>query len=37
MFRALNTDRTLLPDLLVIDDLVAEARRKAESYVASQR
>lgn len=34
MFRALTTDRHLLPDLLVIDGLVAEARHNAEEYVA---
>jgi len=34
MFRALTTDRQLLPDLLVIDGLVAEARHHAEEYVA---
>jgi MOSC domain-containing protein YiiM len=37
MFRALLTDRTLLPDLLVVDGLVEEARLKAEKYVATQR
>lgn len=37
MFRALTTDRTLLPDLLRIAGLVEEARTKAEAYVASQR
>ena len=34
MFRALTTDRQLLPDLLVVDGLVEEARRNAEEYVA---
>ena len=34
MFRALITDRTLLPDLLAVDGLVEEARRAAEKYVA---
>lgn len=34
MFRALTTDRHLLPDLLVVDGLVSEARRHAERYVA---
>lgn len=34
MFRALTTDRGLLPDLLVVEGLVAEARRAAEAYVA---
>ena len=35
MFRALTTDRTLLPELLQVDGLVAEARQSAEKYVAS--
>jgi MOSC domain-containing protein YiiM len=35
MFRALTTDRELLPGLLKVDGLVAEARRRAERYVAS--
>jgi MOSC domain-containing protein YiiM len=35
MFRALTTDRSLLPELLRVDGLVAEARRAAEKYVAS--
>ena len=35
MFRALTTDRTLLPELLRVDGLVVEARRAAEKYVAS--
>lgn len=35
MFRALTTDRSLLPDLLTVDGLVAEAREAAERYVAS--
>lgn len=34
MFRALTTDRTLLPELLQVDGLVAEARQAAEKYVA---
>ncbi|MGZ5404522.1 MAG: MOSC domain-containing protein [Nocardioides sp.] len=34
MFRAVTTDRQLLPDLLAVDGLVAEARRAAEQYVA---
>jgi len=34
MFRALTTDRQLLPDLLVVEGLVDEARRNAEAYVA---
>ena len=33
MFRALMTDRSLLPDLLVVDDLVDEAREAAEKYL----
>lgn len=37
MFRALITDRQLLPDLLVIDGLVEEARRAAEAYVAARQ
>lgn len=36
MFRALTTDRSLLPDLLAVDGLVAEARENAEAYVASR-
>ena len=35
MFRALTTERSLLPELLRVDGLVAEARRAAEKYVAS--
>jgi MOSC domain-containing protein YiiM len=35
MFRALTTDRSLLPELLQVDGLVAEARQAAEKYVAS--
>lgn len=34
MFGALTTERWLLPDLLVVEGLVAEARRTAEAYVA---
>lgn len=34
MFRALTTERHLLPELLVVDGLVQEARLKAESYVS---
>ena len=34
MFRALTTERSLLPELLQVDGLVAEARVKAEKYVA---
>jgi MOSC domain-containing protein YiiM len=34
MFRALTTDRDLLPLLLQVDGLVPEARRRAEEYVA---
>jgi MOSC domain-containing protein YiiM len=36
MFRALVTDRTLLPELLRVEGLVDEARRKAEKYVATR-
>ena len=35
MFRALTTDRHLLPELLLVDGLVDEARRSAERYVAT--
>lgn len=35
MFRALTTDRSLLPELLKVDGLVEEARQAAEKYVAS--
>jgi MOSC domain-containing protein YiiM len=35
MFRALTTDRSLLPDLLQVDGLVAEARWAVEKYFAS--
>ncbi len=34
MFRALTTDQELLPRLLVVDGLVAEARERAEKYAA---
>jgi len=34
MFRALTTDRSLLPALLQVDGLVQEARERAERYVA---
>ncbi len=33
MFRAVNTDRSLLPELLKVDGLVEEARRAAEDWV----
>lgn len=33
MFRALTTDRSLLPELLRIDGLTPEARQRAEAYV----
>lgn len=33
MFRALTTDRSLLPQLLRVDGLVEEARRTAQAYV----
>jgi len=36
MFRALMTDRSLLPDLLAVDGLVEEARTTAEKYVAAR-
>lgn len=36
MFRALTTDRSLLPELLKVDGLVAEARRAAEKYLADE-
>jgi MOSC domain-containing protein YiiM len=36
MFRALMTDRALLPELLKVDGLVTEARSLAEAYVAGQ-
>jgi MOSC domain-containing protein YiiM len=35
MFRALTTRRELLPELLAVDGLVAEARARAEAYVAT--
>ena len=35
MFKALTTDRELLPELLRVDGLVDEAREKAEKYVAA--
>jgi MOSC domain-containing protein YiiM len=37
MFRALYTDHSLLPELLKVDSLVGEARRKADAYVANTR
>ncbi len=37
MFRALTTDRTLLPGLLVVEGLVEEARQTAEAYLAAAR
>ncbi len=37
MFAALTTDRTLLPELLRVDGMVAGARRAAEEYVAASR
>ena len=36
MFRALTTERSLLPELLRVDGLVDEAREAAEKYVAAQ-
>ena len=35
MFRALNTEPTLLPELLKVEGLVEEARIKVEKYVAA--
>jgi MOSC domain-containing protein YiiM len=35
MFRALTTQRELLPQLLLVDTLVEQAREKAERYVAT--
>lgn len=35
MFRALTTEPALLPDLLVVEGLVDEARRRAERHVAA--
>jgi MOSC domain-containing protein YiiM len=35
MFRALTTDRALLPELLRVDGLIAEARERAEKYAAA--
>jgi MOSC domain-containing protein YiiM len=35
MFRALTTDRALLPELLRVDGLVAQARRTAEEYAGT--
>ena len=32
MFRAMTTEHALLPELLKVEDLVLEARRKAEEY-----
>ncbi|MDP2775201.1 MAG: MOSC domain-containing protein [Nocardioides sp.] len=37
MFRALYTDPGLLPELLKIERLVDQARRKADAYVANTR
>jgi MOSC domain-containing protein YiiM len=36
MFRALTTERELLPRLLVVDGLPAEARERAEEYAATR-
>jgi hypothetical protein len=33
MFRALTVDRTLLPELLKVDNLARVARRRAESLI----
>lgn len=35
MFRALNTEPALLPELLKVDGLIDEARAKVEKYVAT--
>ncbi len=35
MFRALTTDRSLLPRLLAVDGLVEKAHVKAREYVAA--
>lgn len=35
MFRALTTERSLLPELLRVEGLTAEARRRAEAYVGA--
>ena len=35
MFRALTREPELLPRLLEVDGLVAQARRRADEYVAS--
>jgi MOSC domain-containing protein YiiM len=37
MFRALTTDRSLLPSLLRVDGLVEEAQRTAQAYAAQRR
>jgi len=37
MFRALYTDHSLLPELLKVEGLVDEARRKVDAYVANTR
>lgn len=37
MFRALNSDPSLLPELLKVDGLIAAAHVKASAYVANQR
>lgn len=36
MFRALNTDHSLLPRLLDVPDLLPKAREKAETYLAAR-
>jgi MOSC domain-containing protein YiiM len=35
MFRAMTTERSLLPDLLRVDGLAKEPRLKAEQYVGA--
>ena len=37
MFRALNTDHSLLPRLLEVPDLLPRARERAEAYVAGRQ
>jgi len=37
MFRALNTDHSLLPRLLAVPDLLPKARERAEAYVQGSR
>lgn len=37
MFRALHTDRSLLPELLEVDGLVTQARARAEAHMTLER